>query len=62
MPRKRTKLTQPQLDKLLRKAAGHNAIEEMVFSNAAVQKYLLSNGAILSIRTASGRTHVKGGR
>jgi len=61
MPRKRTKLSQPQLDKLVRKEAEHNAVEELVFSNAAVQKYALSNGTILSIRTASGRTSVKGG-
>jgi hypothetical protein len=61
MPRKRTKLNQAQLDDLIRKAAGHNAIEEMVFSNAAVQKYLLSNGAILSIRTATGKISVKVG-
>lgn len=60
MPRKqKTRLSQDQLDKLIRKAAGRNAVEEMVFSNAAVQKYALSNGAILSIRTATGRTSVK---
>jgi hypothetical protein len=52
---------QPSTIELIRKAAGNNAIEEIVFSTPAVQKYLLGNGAILSIRTATGKTSVKGG-
>jgi hypothetical protein len=62
MPRKRTRLTQAQLDRVIRKAAGNNAVEELISANDAVQKYLLSDGSVLSVRTATGRTHRKGGR
>jgi hypothetical protein len=62
MPRKRTRLTQAQLDRIIRKAAGNNAIEELISASPAVQKYLLGDGSILSVRTATGRTHRKGAR
>jgi hypothetical protein len=60
MPRKRERLTQEQLDRIIRKAAGNNAIEELISANAAVQKFLLSDGSVLSVRTATGKTHRKG--
>jgi len=44
-----------QLDRIIRKAAGNNAIKELISANAAVQKYLLSDGSVLSVRTATDR-------
>jgi hypothetical protein len=60
MPRKRERLTQEQLDRIIRKAAGKNAVEELISANGAVKKYLLSDGSVLSVRTATGKTHRKG--
>jgi hypothetical protein len=60
MPRKRERLTQEQLDRIIRKAAGNNAIEVLISANAAVQKYLLSDGSMLSVRAATGKTRRKG--
>ncbi len=51
-------LTQEQLDRLIRKAAGKNAVEEMVRETRTSQVYVLSDGSTLTISKRSGKTQL----
>jgi hypothetical protein len=53
--------TQAQLDTLIRKAAGKNAVEAMVKETRKTQVYQLSNGQLLAINKLSGSTVVYNG-
>lgn len=49
-------MNQTQLDRILRKAAGKNAIEEMILETIHQQVYRMSNGKYISIRKSTGET------
>jgi hypothetical protein len=48
--------TQQALDKLLRNAAGKNAIEALICSTRNRRIYRLSHGSTLSVNTTTGKT------
>jgi hypothetical protein len=60
--RRRTKLTQEQLDRIIRRAAGKHAIEALVSATPAKQTYRLDDGSLLTVRTTTGKTNRKGGK
>lgn len=51
--------TQAQLDTLIRKAAGKNAVDELVKETRSTQTYSLSNGSLLTINKNTGAVTVK---
>ena len=61
-PRQRTKLTQEQLDRIIRRAAGKHAVEGLVLETPAFQRYELDNGALLTVRKRTGAVALKGGQ
>jgi hypothetical protein len=60
-PRRKPHLAQEQLDRIIRRAAGKHAVEALVAKTPACQRYELDNGAVLTIRTRTGKTSIKGG-
>lgn len=60
-PRRKPQLSQEQLDRIVRCAAGKHAIESLVLETPAFQRYELDNGALLTVRKRTGAVSVKGG-
>lgn len=53
------KRTQEELDRIVRAAAGKNAVEKMTLDTAVRQVYQLSNGTFLTIYKVTGETQLR---